>query len=129
MNICYAFLTVLIVAAQSQSNLDSAMPSVASNDAAKASTAPVASPVEMITYRLSGERALHPTRIGDDGERTYLEWSDEQALPAVFAINAFGEEEMADGYMRDGIYTIDRVYERLVFRIGRNTAKAFRNER
>lgn len=98
-------------------------------EAAASVNAPAEAAEAMTTYRLKGERALRPVRIGDDGERTYLEWSEEQALPAVFAINAFGEEEMADGYMRDGIYIIDRVYEKLVFRIGRNTARAFRNTR
>src|SRR5690606_23089097 len=37
-------------------------------------------------YRLSGEDALLPSRIGDDGTRTYLEWDAYQSLPAVFGI-------------------------------------------
>jgi len=77
-------------------------------------------------YRLSGERALLPSKIGDDGERTYLEWSEYQSLPAVFGIGANGEEEVVDGYMREGIFTIDRVYGELVFRIDRKRAKARR---
>lgn len=78
------------------------------------------------SYRLSGTRVLRPTRISDDGVHTYLEWSEEQALPAVFALNSLGEEEMVDGYMRAGIFTIDRVNPVLVFRIGKKTAKAER---
>ncbi len=77
-------------------------------------------------YRLSGERSLRPERIGDDGVHMYLEWREEQALPAVFALNAIGEEEMVDGYMRQGIFTIDRVHQALVFRIGKQRAKAER---
>lgn len=77
-------------------------------------------------YKLSGERVLRPIRISDDGVHTYLEWAEEQALPAVFALNALGEEEMIDGYMRDGIYTIDRINPTLVFRIGKKTAQAER---
>lgn len=79
-----------------------------------------------ISYRLSGEKSLRPSRIGDDGVHMYLEWSEEQALPAVFAINALGEEEMVDGYMRQGIFTIDRVHHALVFRIGKKRARAER---
>lgn len=77
-------------------------------------------------YRLSGERTLLPSRIGDDGERTYLEWGQYQSLPAVFGIGANGEEEVVDGYMREGVFTIDRVYGELVFRIDRKRAKARR---
>jgi type IV secretory pathway VirB9-like protein len=77
-------------------------------------------------YRLSGEKSLRPARIGDDGTHMYLEWDEEQALPAVFALNALGEEEMVDGYMRSGIFTIDRVHHDLVFRIGKKRAQAKR---
>jgi type IV secretion system protein VirB9 len=77
-------------------------------------------------YRLTGERTLLPSRIGDDGQRTYLEWSEYQSLPAVFGIGANGEEEVVDGYMREGVFTIDRVYGELVFRIDRKRAKARR---
>lgn len=79
-------------------------------------------------YRLSGDRALRPIRIDDDGTRTYLVWSDEQALPAVFALSPRGEEQMVDGYMRDGVFTIDRIYPILVFRIDKQLAKAVRRE-
>lgn len=80
----------------------------------------------MTGYKLSGEKSLRPSRIGDNGVHTYIEWSEDQALPAVFAVNALGEEEMVDGYMRQDIFTIDRVHQRLVFRIGKKLAKAER---
>ena len=79
-------------------------------------------------YRLSGEAALRPSRIGDDGERTYIEWGKYQSLPAVFGIGANGDEEVVDGYMREGVFTIDRVYTELVFRIDRKRAKARRTQ-
>ncbi len=79
------------------------------------------------SYSLSGESALLPSRISDDGVHTYLEWPESEALPAVFAINSIGEEEMVDGYMRAGIFTIDRVNNVLMFRIGKKKAKAVRN--
>jgi type IV secretion system protein VirB9 len=77
-------------------------------------------------YKLSGTRVLRPERISDDGVHTYLEWPEDAALPAVFALNSIGEEEMVDGYMRAGIFTIDRVNPVLVFRIGKKSAKAER---
>lgn len=80
-------------------------------------------------YRLTGEGTLLPTRIVDDGERTYIEWGKYQSLPAVFGIGASGHEEVVDGYMRDGVFTIDRVYGELVFRVDDKRARARRRER
>jgi type IV secretion system protein VirB9 len=77
-------------------------------------------------YRLSGERSLLPSRIADDGERTYLEWEAHQSLPAVFGIGTNGEEEVVDGYMRGDVFTIDRVYGEIVFRIDKKRARARR---
>lgn len=87
---------------------------------------PVAAAPSLGRYKVSGSKVLRPTRIADDGVRTYLEWAPEQALPAVFALNPLGGEEMVDGYMRDGVFTIDRIHHRLVFRIDKKTAKAER---
>lgn len=81
------------------------------------------------SYKLSGELSLRPARISDDGAHMYLEWTEEQALPAVFAVNAQGKEEMVDGYMRQGIFTIDRVHSHLVFRIDKKRARADRTKR
>ena len=77
-------------------------------------------------YRLSGSRGLRPSRIADDGVRTYIEWPAESSLPAVYAINAEGDEAIVNGYMRDGLFVIDSVQPRLVFRIDRSVARAVR---
>lgn len=77
-------------------------------------------------YGFKGEPNLRPIRVSDDGARTYIEWSAAQALPAVFAINALGEEETVDCYMRGGIMVIDRIFPRLIFRIGKHSAQAQR---
>lgn len=88
---------------------------------------PPSPPLEIVgKYRLRGDRALRPVAIGDDGLRTYIEWGEYQALPAVFGIGPTGEEEVVDGYMRDGRFVIDRVYAELVFRIDRERATARR---
>lgn len=80
-------------------------------------------------YKLSGERSLRPARVSDDGTHMYLEWAEDQALPAVFAVNTQGNEEMVDGYMRQGVFTIDRVHNHLVFRIDKKSARADRTKR
>lgn len=80
-------------------------------------------------YKLTGERSLIPTAMSDDGQRTYIQWSESQSLPAVFGVGANGKEEVVDGYMRNGKFTIDRIYAQLVFRIDKMQAKARRMER
>lgn len=77
-------------------------------------------------YKLTGDRTLRPQSVRDDGHKTFIEWSNDQAMPATFAITPAGEEQMIDGYMRGGVYTLDRVYERLIFRIDRKAAVARR---
>jgi type IV secretion system protein VirB9 len=77
-------------------------------------------------YKLSGAVELRPAKISDDGTHTYIVWAPDQALPAVFAVNATGTEEMVDGYMRKDVFTIDRIHQRLVFRIDKKFARAQR---
>jgi type IV secretion system protein VirB9 len=77
-------------------------------------------------YKLSGAVELRPAKISDDGIHTYIAWAPDQALPAVFAVNAMGAEEMVDGYMRNDVFTIDRIHQRLVFRIDKKLASAQR---
>lgn len=75
-------------------------------------------------YLLSGDRALMPATIYEDGAKTYILWDENQPMPAVFGIGPSGDEEMVDGHMRAGVFTIDRVYHELVFRIDREKAVA-----
>ena len=78
------------------------------------------------TYRQSGSASVRPTSITDDGTRTFITFGEDQAIPAIFAIGPSGKEEMVDGYIRGGAYTLDRVYKELVFRIDDDAAKAKR---
>lgn len=78
------------------------------------------------SYRLSGSKVLRPTTISDDGAKTYIEWAGDKTMPATFALGPTGEEQMVDGYMREGKFTIDRVYQTLIFRIDKQQAKAVR---
>jgi type IV secretion system protein VirB9 len=77
-------------------------------------------------YRLSGAHALRPSRISDDGVHTYIEWPREASLPATYALNNQGQETLVNGGMRDGLFVIDGVSTRLVFRIDSNVARADR---
>lgn len=82
--------------------------------------------VPTAVYRLSGDKRLWPVSITDDGQKVYIAWDDSQPIPAVFAVDAQGHEEMTDGYMRDGRFTLDRLCDHLVFRIDKVEAGASR---
>ena len=77
-------------------------------------------------YRLGGARRLRPSRIGDDGRQTFIEWPEDRPLPAVYGVGRDGQETLVNGMMRDGVYVIDSVLPTLVFRIDRDVARATR---
>lgn len=79
-------------------------------------------------YHLSGAHALRPTRMSDDGQRTYIDWSPDQPLPAVFILDRHGKEALANGNMRGPLYVIDSVHDHLLFRIDSQTARADRRQ-
>ncbi|TRD12133.1 hypothetical protein FGU71_09855 [Erythrobacter insulae] len=79
------------------------------------------------SYRIRGDKSVRPASIRDNGEKTVIEYLPDQPLPAVFAIGATGDEEVVDGYMRGDRFVIDRVHQRLVFRIDKEKATARRN--
>ena len=80
-------------------------------------------------YKLSGDRSVRPASITDNGSKTVIEYAPGQALPAVFAIGPSGDEEVVDGYMRNGRFIIDRIHPELVFRIDKEKAKAKRRRK
>jgi len=82
--------------------------------------------VEPGVYSLSGDKTVLPSVIRDDGRKVYIQWPASQALPAVFSLDAKGREEMVEGYMREGTFTIDHLVEQLVFRLDKAQGKAKR---
>ena len=81
------------------------------------------------SYRVKGKDAVKPVGIRDDGEKTYILFSPDQLLPAIFAISPTGDETLTNGYMRGAQFVLDRVWAELVFRIDDKKATARRNER
>lgn len=77
-------------------------------------------------YQLSGAPALRPSKIGDDGRHTYIEWPRDRALPAVYALDSRGQESLVNGAMRDDQFVVDSVVSKLVFRIDGDVARADR---
>lgn len=81
------------------------------------------------SWRLTGDNAVRPATIADDGAKITLTFAPDQALPAVLALGPTGDEEVVNGYMRGQAYVIDRVYDALVFRIDKERAIARRSVR
>ncbi len=81
---------------------------------------------ELTAWKLGGDRAIRPVEVSDDGTRVYIRWAENQLQPAVFAVDDTGEEVLADGYVRGDAYVIDRLFDKLVFRIGKDKAVATR---
>jgi type IV secretion system protein VirB9 len=77
-------------------------------------------------YKVSGAPAIRPSLIWDDGQKTFLDWPENIEAPAIFAIDAAGNESLVNSYYRDGRFVIDAVYSRLLFRLDRLTARADR---
>jgi type IV secretion system protein VirB9 len=93
---------------------------------AQASEEPAATAVAVTRYRVSGDKALRPSAISDDGRHTYIEWPRDRALPAVCALKDGGQEALVNGMMRDDVFVIDSIASRLVFRIDKKVARADR---
>jgi type IV secretion system protein VirB9 len=92
------------------------------------STMPPPNPLPAGEWKLKGDKALEPTMIRDDGTKVSIQWSVTQAIPAVFALDAQGQEQMVNGYMRGDVFVIDRVFDHLVFRIDKAMSRADRSE-
>lgn len=82
--------------------------------------------VEQGRYRVRGSRALRPSAISDDGRSTTIIWPNDITLPAVYQVDAAGNEALVNGLMQDGAYVIEGVHPQLVFKRGRARATATR---
>ncbi len=69
-------------------------------------------------YSVSGSTKNVPSRIFDDGQRTYFEWPTGAATPAVFALSADGSESLVNFIMRGNVMVVERVGPAFVLRNG-----------
>lgn len=84
-------------------------------------SAPQVAPAQGARYsfawRLSGDSAVAPLQVFDDGRRTWLQFSEAQAVPAIFARGAEGDQLL--DYTRQGPYVVlPGVWPELVLRGG-----------
>lgn len=76
-------------------------------------------------WELSGEPAVAPLQVFDNGHQTWLQFLPSQALPAIFAYGDAGQRLL--DYSRQGEYLIlDGVWSELHFRGGHLRARAIK---
>ena len=81
---------------------------------------PTADPISHYSFawRLSGDRAVAPIQVFDNGRQTWLQFPPQRPLPAVFEHTTAGDRALH--YKREGPYVVlDGVWPKLVLRGGR----------
>ena len=79
-------------------------------------------------YRISGARALRPSKVVQDGPNIIVEWPDAVALPAIFRIEEDGNETLVNSEIKDGRFVIAGLPKTLLFRLDKQVAKAVRRK-
>src|SRR5690606_10235510 len=79
------------------------------------------------SWRLSGDRQAGPLQVFDDGRSTWLQFMPDQALPAIFARGAQGDQLL--DYRHQGPYVVlDGVWPFLILKAGLLESRAQRLE-
>ncbi|RVU06431.1 type VI secretion protein [Novosphingobium umbonatum] len=78
------------------------------------------------TYRLSGDKALWPVELSDDGHFTRLRWAAGVPMPAVYRVEGWGRRALVNGALRDGAYVVEGVFPRLMLVLGGQSAQVRR---
>jgi type IV secretion system protein VirB9 len=81
-----------------------------------------------LDWHAEGARGLLPRRIYDDGKATFLEWGNNQALPALLIRNLDGKEGPINFASRGNLMVIDGVPSELFLRLGSASARLTRGD-
>ncbi|MFM9870427.1 TrbG/VirB9 family P-type conjugative transfer protein [Achromobacter xylosoxidans] len=85
----------------------------------------VAVPGFRFDWLLSGDPAVAPMQVFDDGRETWLQFASGQAIPAIFGVDADGER-VVPYVRRDPYVVLAGNWDSLWFRGGRLLARARR---
>lgn len=78
------------------------------------------------SYRFSGDRALWPSRISEEGQTTMMSWPEGHPIPAILALDDQGQESLVNGQAEEGGYRLAGIAPRYRFRLGKKDAEARR---
>ena len=73
-------------------------------------------------YGISGDASLRPSRVWDDGQMTYFEFSGEKAIPAIFAGGPGKDEAMVNSLARGRVIVVQQTGTRFTLRTGSKLA-------
>jgi type IV secretion system protein VirB9 len=73
-------------------------------------------------WEVKGDRTIHPASIYDDGNSTFIAWSDTSELPAILTTGTDGKEGPVNFTVRGDYLVVDGVAPRYVLRIGKASA-------
>jgi type IV secretory pathway VirB9-like protein len=78
-----------------------------------------------MNYSFTGEQAITPTQLYDDGQNTYLSFSGSQMVPQVYAVGADRREQAVATNTQGQTVIVQGVYPQLVLRFGNSHACIF----
>lgn len=78
-----------------------------------------------LNYTMSGDNAISPKEVFDDGRFTYMRFDKSGMLPAVFAVDAQGFEELVNYRIVGDYMMIERVVAIFTLRNGADTVCVF----
>jgi len=77
-------------------------------------------------YSISGAQTISPIRIFDDGEFTYFEFANRNAIvPAFFMVDSYGEESIINYRTLGNYIVVERVTSQFTLRNGKEVACVF----
>jgi type IV secretion system protein VirB9 len=77
-----------------------------------------------LAYVVQGRsRGLPAMHVFDDGKATYFQLAETAEAPAIFVVNAEGEEELVNAQWRGRYMVVDQIAEQFVLRIGKSRAR------
>ncbi len=78
-------------------------------------------------FQFTGSSLIRPLAMFDDGAMTYIAWRPEAPMPAIFILDAHDRETLINGAVRNGVYVIDQVAGKFLFRYADERATATRS--
>lgn len=85
-------------------------------------TAPQPEPPPVVSntnYTITGSSLARPVKVFDDGQMTYFQWSNDGALPAIFAVTGDGGEALVNYAVRGAYVVVEQLAQRFVLRDGK----------
>lgn len=73
-------------------------------------------------YWVAGSEGVSPTAARDDGRFTYLEFTNNRDMPAVYTVNGEGKESLINTHVEGNTIVIQRVVPKLMLRKGAQVA-------